>query len=136
MRKHALRWIVSAGVSLPVSVTGVAAMTQAAPHMTQVAPKGEQPATSTFSHIGRAPKNPFGKLFQPRASKLRQLETPQPPELRPVPSLPTGSHEPQIDCKIRVILADPSLDRGIRVPTPPVETTFAMRILEHPCLRQ
>jgi hypothetical protein len=135
MRKHARRWIVSAAVSLPASAIGLTAGAQQ-PHVTQEAPKvtAATPRASS-TPILVAPKNPYGKLFQPRASELRQLQTPQSPEPAPVPSLPPGSHEPQIDCKIRKIVVDPSIDRGIRLPNPPTESAFAMRILEHPCLK-
>lgn len=136
MRKHAHRWIVSAVVFLPASVIGLTALAQE-PQVTQEAPKATAATPSaTSTQILVAPKNPYGKLFQPRASELRQLQTRQSPELRPVPSLPPGSHEPNIDCKIRAIVVDPSIDRGIRVRTPDLETTFAMRMLEHPCLKQ
>ena len=130
MRRFALRLTTAVAVTFPISVIALPA----------VSDMGQQPRQSGTpmsiqSHMSGERKNPYGKLFQPRPSDLRQLKSTQPPDLRPQPALPAGSHEPQIECKIRAILVDPSIDRGIRLPTPSPDTTLALRLLEHPCLK-
>jgi hypothetical protein len=85
--------------------------------------------------MGRA-KNSFAKLFQPSPRNLKQIRPPQPSEQAPPATMPPGAHAPQLDCKIRAIPADPSIDRGIRMSKRSDHAQFAMRIVEHPCLKQ
>ena len=130
MRRFTLR--LTAAVAVMVPISGIAP--SAVSDMGQQPPPSRTPL-SIQSHISGERKNPYGKLFQPRPSDLRQLKSTQSPDLRPQPTLPPGSHEPQIDCKIRAILVDPSIDRGIRLSNPSPDTKLAIRLLEHPCLK-
>jgi hypothetical protein len=92
--------------------------------------------TSSLGFPSPESKSPYAKLFQPRASDLRELSRAQPAQQTPSPTMPHGAHEPQIDCKIRVIPVDPSIDRGIQMSNRSAETQFAIRVLEHPCLKR
>ena len=130
MRTHPLRLIVAAAVTLTSSGIGATAMTQT--------PQEQQPAApaSPSAFIVPSTKNPYAKLFQPRPRELRQLKDAPLSEPTRLPTVPPGTHEPQVECKIRVIPAHPSKDRGIRMSKPSAETQFAIRILEHPCLKR
>jgi hypothetical protein len=121
--------------SIAVAVAVLAPVTSLATKSEQQGLHQSSTTGSMSSLTSREQKNPFGKLFQPRPQELRQLKGTQPSEPSPQPSMPSGSHEPQIDCKIRAILADPSIDRGIRRVNPSPDVKLALRILEHPCLK-
>lgn len=130
MRRFRLRLTTAVAVTVPILGIALSAVSD----MGQQPPPSRTPI-SIQSHMSVERKNPYGKLFQPRLSDLRQLKSTQSPELRPQPTLPPGSHEPQIDCRIRAIPVDPSIDRGIRLSNPSPDTNLAMRLLQHPCLK-
>jgi hypothetical protein len=111
-------------------------VSQRTPQQEEQSATGPSPS-AVATRPSKNSKNPFSKLFQPRPRELQELlRATQLPDQAPTPTLPPGAHEPQIDCKIRVTVVDPSIDRGIQMSKRSAETRFAIRFLEHPCLKR
>ena len=130
MQKLALRLTIAVAVALPASAISLAALSE------QGQPTGQsRPPASTQRLFPAQPKTPYTNLFRSQPWDRVQRKTADQLDPHPKPSLPPGSHEPQVECKIRVMLVNPSIDRGIHLPPSP-DIKAAIRILEHPCLKQ
>ena len=130
MQTLALRLTIAVAVALPASAIGLAALSENGQPRDQ-----SRPPASTQHFFPAQPKSPYTKLFRAQPTDRGQHKAADQLDPHPKPSLPPGSHEPQVECKIRAMLVNPSIDRGIRLPPSP-DVKAAIRILEHPCLKQ